>query len=91
VWADGGKPLVALVPEHDDYLRPAEAEQRFAAVPQARVVGIEGGRHLWVGETLVRRALDEIVAVVAPGHGPLPRTVPASLVEAAAAQDPDED
>ena len=80
-WADGGKPLVALVPEHDDYLQPAEAVQRFAAVPQARVVGIEGGRHLWVGETLVRRALDEIVAVVAPGRAPLPRTVPASLLE----------
>jgi alpha/beta superfamily hydrolase len=79
-WADGGKPLVALVPEHDDYLRPAEAARRFAAVPQARVVGVEGGRHLWVGETLVRRALDEIVAVVAPDRGPLPRTVPASLV-----------
>jgi hypothetical protein len=29
----------------------------------------------------VRRALDEIVAVVAPDRGPLPRTVPASLVE----------
>ena len=80
-WADGGKPLVALVPEHDDYLRPAEAARRFAAVPQARVVGVDGGRHLWVGETLVRRALDEIVAVVAPDRGPLPRTVPASLVE----------
>ena len=79
-WADGGKPLVALVPEHDDYLRPAEAARRFAAVPQARVVGVEGGRHLWVGETLVRRALDEIVAVVAPDRGPLPRTVSASLV-----------
>ena len=72
---------MALVPEHDDYLQPAEAAQRFAAVPQARVVGIEGGRHLWVGETLVRRALDEIVAVVAPGRAPLPRTVPASLLE----------
>jgi hypothetical protein len=72
---------VALVPEHDDYLQPAEAAQRFAAVPQARVVGIEGGRHLWVGETLVRRALDEIVAVVAPDRAPLPRTVPASLLE----------
>jgi hypothetical protein len=34
-----------------------------------------------VGETLVRRALDEIVAVVAPDRGPLPRTVPASMVE----------
>ena len=39
-----GKPLVALVPEHDDYLQPAEAAQRFAAVPQAEVVGVEGGR-----------------------------------------------
>src|SRR5262245_15284360 len=24
-WAESGKPLVALVPEHDDYLRPDEA------------------------------------------------------------------
>jgi uncharacterized protein len=89
-WADGGKPLVALVPEHDDYLRPADAVRRFAAVPQARVVGIEGGRHLWVGETLVRRALDEIVAVVAPDRAPLPSTVPASLVarDTADAMDP---
>ena len=47
------------MPEWDDYLRPAEAARRFAAVPQARVVAVEGGRHLWVGETLVRRALDE--------------------------------
>ena len=91
-WADGGKPLVALVPEHDDYLRPAEAARRFAAVPQAQVVGVEGGRHLWVGETLVRRALDEIVAVVAPSRGPLPRTVPASLVapDSAETADPED-
>ena len=31
-----GKPLIALVPEFDDYLRPDEARQRFARVPQAR-------------------------------------------------------
>ena len=35
-WAEDGRPLVALVPELDDYLRPAEARQRFARVPQAR-------------------------------------------------------
>ena len=29
----------------------------------------------------MRRVLDEIVAVVAPDRGPLPRTVPASMVE----------
>jgi len=73
-WARSGKPLVALVPELDDYLRPAEAIQRFSAVPQARVVGVEGAKHLWVGEAYVRRALDEIVATVAPGVGPLPTT-----------------
>ena len=71
-WADGGKPLVALVPEHDDYLQPAEATQRFGAVPQAKVIGVDGAKHLWVGENYVRRALDEIVAVVAPGREPLP-------------------
>ena len=73
-WADSGKPLVALVPEHDDYLRPAEAARRFSVVPQARVVGVEGAKHLWVGESYVRRVLDEVVATVLPGHGPLPTT-----------------
>jgi uncharacterized protein len=73
-WADSGKPLLALVPALDDYLRPAEAVQRFSAVPQARVVGVEGARHLWVGEPYVRRVLDEIVAAVSPGAAPLPTT-----------------
>ena len=73
-WAQGGKPLVALVPEHDDYLQPAEAAERFSVVPQAKVVGVEGAKHLWVGENYVRRVLDEIVGVVAPGKAPLPTT-----------------
>jgi len=73
-WAGSGKPLVALVPELDDYLRPAEAAARFSEIPQARVVGVEGAKHLWVGESYVRRVLDEIVATVSPGSGPLPTT-----------------
>jgi len=73
-WADSGKPLVALVPELDDYLRPNEAVQRFGSIPQARVVGVEGAKHLWVGESYVRRVLNEIVATVSPGAGPLPTT-----------------
>jgi hypothetical protein len=73
-WARSGKPLVALVPELDDYLRPDEAVQRFSAIPQTRVVGIQGAKHLWVGENYVRRALDEIVATVSPGAVPLPTT-----------------
>lgn len=72
VWAASGKPVLALVPELDDYLRPAEARERFAAIPQARVVGVDGAKHLWVGEPYVRRVLDEVVAAVRPGFGPLP-------------------
>lgn len=71
-WADSGKPMVALVPELDDYLRPAEAKRRFAHVPQAEVVAIEGAKHLWVGYT--ETALDEIVKRLAPQSYPLPRT-----------------
>jgi alpha/beta superfamily hydrolase len=71
-WAESGKPLVALVPEHDDYLRPPEARERFAAVPQAEVVGVEGAKHLWVGDA--ETVLDLIVQKVAPGVDvPLPR------------------
>lgn len=73
-WAASGKPLIALVPEFDDYLRPAEARARFARVPGAEVVGVEGAKHLWVGESFVRRALDEIVRRLLPGHAPLPTT-----------------
>ncbi|MEP6760072.1 MAG: alpha/beta hydrolase [Sporichthyaceae bacterium] len=71
-WAESGKPVLALVPEEDDYLRPAEAQQRFARIPQAEVAGVAGAKHLWVGEPSVRRVLDEIVRRVAPEHFPLP-------------------
>ena len=65
-----GKPVLALVPELDDYLRPAEARERFARIPQAEVVGVDGAKHLWVGEPAVRRVLDEIVERVAPDSSP---------------------
>ena len=74
-WAASGKPVVALVPELDDYLRPAEARQRFARIPQAEVVGVDGAKHLWVGEPAVRRVLDEVVRRVAPESYPLPTRV----------------
>ena len=73
-WARSGRPLVALVPELDDYLRPAEAARRFSVIPQARVVGGEGAKHQWVGESYVRKVLNEIVATVTPGAAPLPTT-----------------
>lgn len=71
-WAASGRPLVCLVPEFDDYLVPAEAERRFARIPQADVRGIDGAKHLWVGEKHVKRVLDEIVSVVVPERAPLP-------------------
>ncbi|MEV0379069.1 alpha/beta fold hydrolase [Nonomuraea sp. NPDC050643] len=74
-WAHFGRPLVALVPEFDDYLRPDEARRRFARVPQAEVIGVDGAKHLWVGEPYVRIALDEIVKRVNPAAHPLPTEV----------------
>ncbi|MDL4775695.1 MULTISPECIES: alpha/beta hydrolase [Thermomonosporaceae] len=71
-WAADGRPVVALVPEFDDYLRPAEARERFKRVPQAEVVAVDGAKHLWVGEPYVRIVLNEIVRRVAPGAFPLP-------------------
>lgn len=73
-WNEPGRPLVCLVPEHDDYLVPAAAEQRFGAVRQADVRGIADAKHLWVGEKHVRRVMDEVVGVVAPDRAPLPDT-----------------
>jgi uncharacterized protein len=70
-WASSGKRVVALVPEFDDYLRPAEARAKFAAIPQAEVIGVDGAKHLWVGDA--ETVLDEIVKRVAPGAYPLPR------------------
>lgn len=71
-WAASGKPLLALVPEHDDFLRPPEARSRFAAVPQAEVVDVPGAKHLFVGYT--EQVLDQVVRRVAPSSFPLPRT-----------------
>ncbi len=87
-WAQGGKPVLALVPEFDTYLPPHQARERLAAIPQAEVVCVEGAKHLWVGETHVRRALDEIVNAVRPGFGPLPTTWSGPVQEEPAAVRP---
>jgi len=71
-WAASGKPLLVLVPELDDYLRPDEARRRFARVPQAEVVAVDRAKHLWVGEPYVRIVLNEIVRLLNPAAWPLP-------------------
>ena len=62
----------ASCPEFDDYLRPDAAAERFASVPDAVLIAVEGGKHLWVGENQTRRVLTEIVAAVNPDALPLP-------------------
>ena len=71
-WANDGRPITALVPEHDDYLKPAEARERFAVIPQLRLIAVDNGKHLWVGEPMVHRVLTEIVNIIAPERLPLP-------------------
>ena len=70
-WAGDQRHLIVLVPEFDDYLRPDEAGERFASVPHAVLIPVEGGKHLWVGESQTRRVLTEIVAAVNPEALPL--------------------
>ena len=77
-WSHSSKRLVALVPELDDYLKPVEARQRFSVIPQAEIIGVDGAKHLWVGEVATKRVLDEIVRVVNPEAYPLATTWPAS-------------
>jgi len=77
-WNASSTPMVALIPEHDDYLKPEEAAERFAVLPRLRRVDVAGGRHLWVGESQTRRVLEEIVAAVNPSALPLPTTWPST-------------
>jgi len=72
-WADVDVPVVALVPELDDFLRPVEAAAAFAVAPNIEVIGVEGARHLWVGEEQTYRVLSEIVERLNPAAAPLPR------------------
>lgn len=71
-WRDDPRALIAVIPEFDDYLRPEEATARFSAVPNAVLIAVDGGKHLWVGETQTRRVLTEIVKAVNPAALPLP-------------------
>ncbi|WP_426187609.1 alpha/beta hydrolase [Microbacterium sp. TWP3-1-2b2] len=75
-WAGDERRVIALIPEFDDYLRPEEAQKRFASIPDITLIPVEGGKHLWVGETQTRRVLTEIVAVVNPDALPLPNEWP---------------
>ncbi len=71
-WSNDGRPVIALVPEHDEFLKPDEAIKRFAALKQITLIPVEDAKHLWVGEPAVYRVLSEITKVIAPARLPLP-------------------
>ncbi|MFZ3020788.1 MAG: alpha/beta fold hydrolase, partial [Candidatus Nanopelagicaceae bacterium] len=70
-WNSDQRPIIALVPELDDYLQPEEARERFAVIPHAQIIAVEGAKHLWVGEPSVYRVLSEITSLVIPDSPPL--------------------
>ena len=73
-WNEDGRPVIALIPELDDYLRPAAAIEAFAPLSQAELIPAEGAKHLWMGEPSVYRVFGEIVQRLNPAALPLPRT-----------------
>ena len=71
-WANDGRPVIALVPEFDDYLKPKEAIAAFTPLTQIEIIPVDGAKHLWVGEPYVYRVLNEITKIVNPAKAPLP-------------------
>lgn len=65
-WAISNRPLVALIPELDEYLKPLEAKERFSVIEQCEVIAIPECKHLWVGEKFVRIAWDEALKRIRP-------------------------
>lgn len=71
-WEGSPRTVIALVPEHDDYLPPTQARERFAAVPAMEILAVPDAKHLWVGERYVRIILDVVVRCLNAQAGPLP-------------------
>jgi alpha/beta superfamily hydrolase len=63
-WNTDPRPITALVPELDDYLKPDAARERFAIAPKVKIIAVADAKHLWVGEPAVHRVLSEINSIV---------------------------
>ena len=74
-WQRDARPVIAYVPEHDEYLNPAQAKERFKNFPRLKLVPVDGAKHLWVGEPYVHLVLSEITRQIAPARLPLPTEV----------------
>ena len=71
-WNTDPRPITALVPEFDDYLKPDQARARFAIVPKLKLIAVDEAKHLWLGEPAVHRVLSEITSIV----NDVPTTLP---------------
>ena len=71
-WNSDPRPIIALVPELDVYLKPAAARERFAIIPALKIIAVEDAKHLWLGEPSVHRVLSEINSIVTGERQPLP-------------------
>jgi alpha/beta superfamily hydrolase len=71
-WNTDPRPITALVPELDNYLKPDAARQRFAIVPKIKIIDVAAAKHLWIGEPSVHRVLSEINSIVTGIQAPLP-------------------
>lgn len=74
-WNSDGRSIVALIPEHDDFLKPEAAIEKFGSIKQINLIAVAGAKHLWVGEPFVYRVLSEIVKVINPARLPLPTEI----------------
>ena len=74
-WSEAAAPLIALIPEFDDFLRPAEAALRFSVAPDTQLFTIAGGNHLCEGEAQVADVLNQIVAALGTADTPLPAEI----------------
>ena len=71
-WNSDPRPIFAFVPEHDDYLKPDAAKERFSIVPTLKIIPVDGAKHLWLGEPSVHRVLSEINTIVTGDSKALP-------------------
>ncbi len=74
-WQRDSRPVVAYVPEHDEYLNPEQAKVRFKDFTRLELVPVMGAKHLWVGEPFVHLILSEITKWLAPERLPLPTEI----------------
>lgn len=71
-WRSATIPIIAMIPELDDFLPPEAAAEKFSATPNIELIPVAGAKHLWTGEPSVYRVLSEIVQRLNPSAMPLP-------------------